>query len=222
VDSIFKTNYTTALAYSSFWLLEGGSQGNNCTPQAVILDVGDSLDQVNFPNRTQWTQTALLWNALKTQDLVAALQLQRFVQNLPWNKLGASDGPVNNIESAVFSITVSGYTFNFASQTVTQPPVSFATLFHPSDAQIQKINPTALAALDRMYTYAQGMSVNSQWGTPSSHLRIRSFINSAASRTTKVLDFGPASTCRHPPNLQGCPQRFAPYVTLQRVFQDNP
>jgi len=145
--------------------MEGGSQGNNCTPQAVILDVGDNLDQAKFPNRTQWTQTALLWNALKTQDLVAALQLQKFVQSLPWDKLSASDGPVNNMGSSVFSITVSGYTFNFASQTVTQPPVSFAALFHPSDAQIQKFSPATLAALDRMYTYAQG-TVNSQLDIP--------------------------------------------------------
>ena len=159
MDSLFKANYTAALAYSSFWLMEGGSQGNNCMAQAVILDVGNNLDQASFPNRTRWVQTAVLWNALKTQDLVAALQLQKFVQSLPWIALNTSDGPVNTAESAVFSITVSGYTFNFASQTVTQPPGTFVTLAHPSDSQIQKVSPVALAALDRMYTYAQGMFI---------------------------------------------------------------
>lgn len=138
--------------------MEGGSQ-SNCGAQAVILDVGNNLDQSNFPNRTQWARTALLWNALKTQDLAAALQLQKFAQSLPWSTLTGSDGPVNNVESASFSITVSGYTFNFASQTVTLPPGTFVTLGQPSDTEIQKVSSTAMAALDRMYTFAQGMSL---------------------------------------------------------------
>jgi hypothetical protein len=139
--------------------MEGASQGNNCGAQAVILDVGDNLNQANFPNRTQWAQTALLWNALKTQDLNAVLQLRKFVQNLPWSGLNGPDGPINIADSASFSITISGYTFNFASQTVTQPLGTFLTLGQPSHAQIQKVSSTALAALDRMYTYAQGVSV---------------------------------------------------------------
>lgn len=158
MNSAFNANYTPATAYSSFWLMEGGSQGSNCATQATVLDVGKTLNQVNFPNRTEWAQTALLWNALQTQDLVASLQLQNFIQSLPWNSLGSQDGPINNVDSASFSITVSGYIFNFASQTVTQPSGTFETLGQPSDAQIQRVSQTALDALNRMYTYAQGTS----------------------------------------------------------------
>jgi hypothetical protein len=223
VDSVFKTNYTAALAYSSFWLMEGGSQGNNCAAQAVILDVGHSLDRANFPNRTQWTQTALLWNALKPKIWLLLYNFRSLFRvflgtrsmlqmdlSITWNR-------------PVFSITVSGYTFNFASQTVTQPPGTFVVLAHPSDAQIQKVSPAALATLDRMYTYAQGMSVYRQSDISRSHLRICSFFKSATSRTTKVLDFGPASTRRHPPNLQGCTRvspLMLPFNASSRSIRD--
>jgi hypothetical protein len=135
----------------------GGSQGSSCASQALLLDAGNSLDQSTFPNRTQWTQAALLWNALQTQDSVAALDLQKFVQGLPWKLLKGPDGPVSDAHLTGFSITASGYTFNFASQTVSQPTGSFVTLGQPPSSQIQKVGQNALAALDRMYTYAQGM-----------------------------------------------------------------
>lgn len=157
MNGIFRANYTAASAYSSLWLMLGGSQGRSCASQAVLLDVGTGLDQLTFPNRTQWAQAALLWNVLQTQDSVAALKLQNFVQNLPWKLLEASDGPVNNAELTSFSISASGYTFNFASQTVTQPSGSFVTLGQPPAAQIQRVSQNAMAALDRMYTFAQGI-----------------------------------------------------------------
>jgi len=157
VNGVFKANYTAASAYSNFWLMLGGSQGRSCASQAVLLDVGTDLHQLTFPNRTQWAQAALLWNVLQTQDSVAALKLQNFVQSLPWKLLEASDGPVNNAELTSFSMSASGYTFDFAAQTVTQPSGSFVTLGKPPDAQSQRVSSNAIAVLDRMYTFAQGM-----------------------------------------------------------------
>lgn len=156
VNTAFKSNYTAASAYSSFWLMTGGSQSSNCASQAILLDVGTGLDQSTSPNRTQWVQSALLWNALQSQDLAAAFKLQNFVQSLPWKLLEGSDGPVKHEQISSFSIASSGYIFNFASQTVTQPPASFVTLGQPSSLQIQRVSPNASAVLDRMYTYAQG------------------------------------------------------------------
>ncbi len=58
----------------------------------------------------------LLWNAIQTQDLTSAQTLQNSVKALPWGNIASSDGPV--VADPAFSITSSGFTFNFASQSL--------------------------------------------------------------------------------------------------------
>jgi len=134
--------------------MQGSSTGSNCASQALFLDVGNSIDETSYPNRTQWAQAALLWNAFQTQDIDSSQKLQRFVQNLPWKTLGDADGPVDG--EPRFVTTVSGFSYDFASQTVSEPPASFITLGQPANAQIARVSSEAQATLDRMYSFAQG------------------------------------------------------------------
>lgn len=136
--------------------MQGSPTGSNCASQVLFLDVGKNIDETSYPNRTQWAQAALLWNALQTQDVNSTQSMQRFVQNLPWKTLGGADGPVNGEPS--FVATISGFSYNFASQTVSQPPASFITLGQPTNAQIARVDSGAQATLDRMYSFAQGVS----------------------------------------------------------------
>lgn len=107
-----------------------------------------------FPNRTQWAQSALLWNLVQSQDIQAVSVMQKFVVGANWKQLGSLDGPVP--DSVSFSTTVSGFKFNFAAQEVTQPSASFVASGEPTYAQIAQVGSTAMSALDRMYSFAIG------------------------------------------------------------------
>ncbi|KAF8168004.1 hypothetical protein B0H34DRAFT_41501 [Crassisporium funariophilum] len=161
VNQQFTTNITSTSAYNNIWMMQGSPTGVNCASQALLVDVGNKLQQQAFPNRTQWAQAAMLWNAIQTQDMDASESMQQFVQNVPWEKLNDMDGPVSNQEAA-FSTTVSGFTFNLASQTVTQPSASFVTLGQPSNAQIARVSSEAQTTLDRMYSFAQASATQRQ------------------------------------------------------------
>ncbi|KAF9532024.1 hypothetical protein CPB83DRAFT_785936 [Crepidotus variabilis] len=157
VNDIFKSNYTAALAYQSFWLMQGKPSSSNCASQAEVLDVGRGFDQTSFPNRTRWLQAALLWNALQTMDASSSQKMKSFVQNLPWKSLNSGDSPSTS-NGASFSMTAAGFTYDFAAQTVSQPSASFITQGQPTSAQIKKVSSTAQSTLDRMYTFAQASS----------------------------------------------------------------
>ena len=157
VNQNFATNISLMSAYNSLWIMQGSPTTSNCAPQALLADIGNGNEEHLYPNRTQWAQTALLWNAIQTQDVNAAGQLQQFVQKISWTSLGTSDGPVSNPEQG-FSTTVAGFVFNFASQTVTPPSASFITLGQPTNAQISRVDSQAQTTLNRIYAFAQGMS----------------------------------------------------------------
>lgn len=162
VNQNFATNISLTSAYNSLWIMQGGPTTSNCASQALLADIG-KVNKVNlYPNHTQWAQTALLWNAIQTEDVDAARQLQQFVQKIPWTSLGTTDGPVSTAVDSEpkFSTTVAGFIFNFASQTVTPPSASFVTLGQPTNAQISRVSSQTQSTLDRMYAFAQGMSLS--------------------------------------------------------------
>ncbi|KAH9486838.1 hypothetical protein JR316_0000903 [Psilocybe cubensis] len=161
VNQQLQANFTASSVYSNIWMMQGSPTTNNCASQAILVDVGKGLDQVMFPNRTQWARAAMMWNAVQTQDMDSAQKMTQFVQSRPWNDISSSDGPTANSGGA-FSATLSGYNYDFAAQTVTQPSGSFAALSQASKAQISRVSSTAQAALDRMYSIAQASSIQQQ------------------------------------------------------------
>jgi len=109
----------------------------------------------NFPNRTQWAQSALLWD-LQSLNTSA---LQDFVVNAPWSLLTV-DGPVHESNSSLFTAVTSGYQFDFASQILSVPSLSFLADGAPTSSQAAEVSSTV--SLDRMYSFAAAASAQYQ------------------------------------------------------------
>ena len=74
-----------------------------------------------------------------------------------WKSLGTSDGPTTNSGSK-FTTQVSGFSFDFAAQTVEVPPVTFKSEGQPTARQLDQTSDTAENVLNRMYSFALGKS----------------------------------------------------------------
>jgi hypothetical protein len=222
VNQNFATNISLTSAYNSLWIMQGSPTTSNCASQALLADIGNANDEHLYPNRTQWAETALLWNAIQTQDMDAAGQLQQFVQKIPWTSLGTTDEPVSTVADSDqrFSTTVAGFTFNFASETVTQPSASFVTLGQPTNPQISRVSSKAQTTLDRMYAFAQGMSF-SQFLDRSTQTKANSLLDPASDRTDDILDSSATTTPRRPCYFQGRAKRLASFTTFQRIVTIN-
>jgi hypothetical protein len=127
---------------------------NDCAAQARVVDVSPALDSHTVPNRTDWAQSVLLWSFVLSQNASAVDKIRNFIENAHWTSL-SGDGPVTG-HSSGFSTTQLGYTFDFAAQTLSEPSVSFVEDGQPSNLQLAEVNGVALAALNRMYTFASG------------------------------------------------------------------
>jgi len=160
VNTLFSTSYTPVSLSRAVWLAQG-DPGNSCANQARLVDVAPGLNVNTSPNRTQWAQAALLWDLVESTNLADVSTLRKFVLSAPWRKLSSPDGAVPDPSSS-FTTTISGYIFNFAAQTVTPPSQTFVNAGQPSHAQIAKVDDTARAALDRMYTFALASATQQQ------------------------------------------------------------
>ncbi|KAJ3800470.1 hypothetical protein GGU11DRAFT_772997 [Lentinula aff. detonsa] len=155
MNQLLNTNYSVDSVYTAIWLADGSPTGTNCAFQALLIDT-PGLSSASSPNRTAWARSAMLWNLVQSQDVTAIQSLQSFTKGAPWSTL-SSDGPITG-KSSSFSVTASGFTFDFAAQTVTQPAVSFTDNGQPVSEQISRVGSAALAALNRMYAYAAASS----------------------------------------------------------------
>lgn len=154
MNEVLSTNITASAVYASLWFAQGGVQGSDCVEQVNMIDVGPGLDLKVQPNRTQWTQSALLWTLTQTQDSQAVSQLRKFVQKAAWSHLDTIDGPTL-VESG-FTTEVAGFNYDFASQTISPVSARFVADGRPLDEQISRIDAPLVASLDRMYSYAVG------------------------------------------------------------------
>ena len=127
---------------------------SDCAAQAQVVDVSPALNPQAVPNRTEWAQSALLWSFVLSQNTSSVGSLRGFITKADWGSL-PGDGPVYG-NSSTFSTTQLGYVFDFAAQTISEPPVSFISDGQPSSSQLAEVNSIALSSLDRMYTFASG------------------------------------------------------------------
>ena len=148
----FMVNFTDGDVYISFWQAQGTPSGSNCAEQALLIDVAPALSSVNTPNLTQWARTAILWNLVESQDLAASQMLRTFVVQAPWDTVTLND----SAQQDAFRTNVSGYTFDFAAQSVMAPAHSFSAVAQPPTEQNSRVNPPTRTALDYMYGYAVG------------------------------------------------------------------
>ncbi len=156
VNSFFAANFTGSSLSDALFNAQGAPQGSNCARQAMLVDVAPGLQQSQFPNRTQWAQSVILWNLGMSQDLNATTVLQTFVaMQAPWSSLNAGDGVVPDA-SGTFSVTASGLIFDFAAQTISPVPTSFRDDANPTSAQLSELSASSSQILDRMYSFAKG------------------------------------------------------------------
>jgi len=169
-SQLFVTNITSQGLAFVLWESQGTPTTPNCAFQADLVDVGSVLDGSLLPNRTQWAEAALLWNLFQTGDIDATRTLQTDIGNLPFGSLSSQDGIVSD-PSGRFSVSSSGYIYNFANQTVNVLPLTFTTDGAPSSQQLSRVNSVAQGALDRMYSFASASSTQQQaalsryWGS---------------------------------------------------------
>ncbi|KAJ3570256.1 hypothetical protein NP233_g4532 [Leucocoprinus birnbaumii] len=156
MNTVLATNITTSTVYSSLWIAQGGVQGSSCVEQVDMIDVGPQLDPVNQPNRTQWAQSALLWTLTQTQNLSSVEQLQDFVRKAAWSSLPTPDGPTS--ASSGFNMTVAGFNYDFASQTITPISAKFVNEGQPSGDQASRVDASLIPPLDHIYSYAVASS----------------------------------------------------------------
>ncbi|KAJ7706077.1 hypothetical protein B0H17DRAFT_1035535 [Mycena rosella] len=152
MNQLFGSTFSTHDVYVWIWTTQGTVTAKNCAAQAILVDVGEAVALTNFPNRTQWTQSALLWDLQSLNNT----GLRDFAINAPWTTLTV-DGPVDlGSAASSFSTVASGYQFNFAAQILSAPPVSFAADGAPTSAQAAQVASTV--PLDRMYGFAAAAS----------------------------------------------------------------
>ncbi|KAK0506186.1 hypothetical protein EDD18DRAFT_1373542, partial [Armillaria luteobubalina] len=162
MNKLFDTDHTLNYVYNSLWLALGTTTtGKNCSTQSLLVDVAPALTMSNSPNRTEWAQAAILWNLVESQDASSTKVLRDFAKNAPWSEANQSDGPVSD-DAGSFAVTESGFTFNFATQSISQQAVSYITGGQPTDEQISRVSGTALSALNRMYSFALASSTQHQ------------------------------------------------------------
>ncbi|KAJ8084115.1 hypothetical protein PM082_002882 [Marasmius tenuissimus] len=160
MNMAFNTSYTLSSAYSVLWQIHAVSSDNNCVSQALLIDAAPGVKYADSPRRTEWTRSALLWNLLKSQDTDAVKSMRDGISKAPWSSI-AVDGAVEDKENK-FAVTASGYTFNFASQTVSPTSVTYFNNGQPVDTQFRRVGGSALDALNRMYSYAFSSSKQQQ------------------------------------------------------------
>jgi hypothetical protein len=154
VNTFFGSNFSSSDVALALWQAQGAPLNNDCSAQALLVDVAPVLSPTSAPNRTAWAQAALLWSAVQSQNTTQVAALRKAVAGAPWTTLGG-DGPVAGA-AAAFRTTQLGYAFDFAAQTVAEPPQTFAAAGQASSTQMGRLGNEAQSALDRMYTYAIG------------------------------------------------------------------
>ncbi|CAK5280565.1 unnamed protein product [Mycena citricolor] len=150
MNELFGSNFTTEDVFAWIWTVQGTITAPNCAAQAVLVDVGAVPSLTKFSNRTSWAQAALLWDLQSLNNT----GLRDFVLGAPWDTL-SSDGIVDSSPSQ-FSTVSNGYQFDFAKQSLTAPPVAFASNSSASSGQVAEVSDTR--PLDRMYSFAAAAS----------------------------------------------------------------
>ncbi|KAH8120389.1 hypothetical protein DFH11DRAFT_1685701 [Phellopilus nigrolimitatus] len=144
INTLFAANFTASQLSDAVVDAQGQPSGKDCASQALLVDVEPGLNSALAPN-------PILWNLGLSED--------KFVSKAPWSTLPSVDGPV---DAPKFAVNASGFTFDFAAQTVTPMNVSFKQRANPSETQLSEVSDTAGRVLDRMYSYALASSTQRQ------------------------------------------------------------
>ena len=188
VNDRFSSSFTPEQISDAVVDVVGESDGTDCSKQVLLIDVEPGLDSAAASNRTKVAQEAIFWNLILSEDVNATSHLRGFVANTaPWGSLSTSDGPVTGAPSG-FVFNASGFSFDFAAQTVSPYNASF-TDSSPSQQQLSELSQTAEAALNRMFSFAIGKNKYLHAQTRSSTELRFSFSASSAQRQRTLNNY---------------------------------
>lgn len=156
MNTVFNVNFTSSNISLILWDLLGDPL-NDCSKQALLIDVAPGLAVASSPNRTEFSRAAILYNLLETESLNTTARMRSFIANANFSKLATQDRPVGDSEAAVgLTFSAGGFLYNFASMTFSPPSISWKDNSQATDDQINRVGPVVNSVLDRMYSFAAG------------------------------------------------------------------
>lgn len=156
MNNIFSVNFTTSNVSLTLWDLLGDPL-NDCSKQALLIDVAPGLAAAVSPNRTEFSRAAILYSLMETESLDTTAQMRSFIANANFSMLANQDGPVEDDGVAVgLTFGADGFLYNFASMTFRPPSISWKDNSQATGDQISRVGLIVDGVLDRMYSFATG------------------------------------------------------------------
>jgi hypothetical protein len=156
MNTLFSVNFTASNVSLTLWDLLGDPI-NDCSKQALLIDVAPGLAVASSPNRTEFSRAALLYSLMETESLNTTAQMRSFIANADFSKLAGQDKPVMADEAAVgLTFGADGFLYNFASMTFRPPSISWKVNSQVTGDQISRVGSIVDSVLDRMYSFATG------------------------------------------------------------------
>lgn len=156
MNTHFSVDFTASNVSLALWD-QLGDPLNDCSKQALLIDVAPSLAVSLSPNRTEFARSAILYSFMETQSLNTTEQMRSFVANADFANLTGQDGPVDDDRKAVgLTFGVDGFIYNFAGMTFRPPPISWNANSQALGEQIDRVGSVADSVLDRMYSFSTG------------------------------------------------------------------
>ena len=152
----FNVDFTASNVSLALWDLLGDPL-NDCSKQALLVDVAPGLAVWSTPNRTEFARSAILYSFMETGSLNTTAAMRSFIANTDFSPLNGQDGPVQDNGTAVgFTFGADGFIYDFASMTFHPPSISWKDNSQAPDDQISRVGSVVDSALDRMYSFSTG------------------------------------------------------------------
>lgn len=156
MNTLFGANFTTSNVSLTLWDLLGDPL-NDCSKQALLVDVAPGLAVSSSPNRTDFARAAILYTLMQTETLNTTAQMRSFIADADFSKLAGQDRPVQDDGGGTgLTFGVDGFLYNFASMTFRPPSISWKDNSQATGDQISRVNSVVDTVLDRMYSFSTG------------------------------------------------------------------
>lgn len=189
MNTLFSVNFTASNVSLTLWDLLGDPL-NDCSNQALLIDVAPGLAVSSSPNRTTFARAAILYSLMETESLNTTAQMRSFVANANFSKLAGQDGPVQDGgKSADLTFGADGFIYNFASMTFRPASISWRDNSQATADQISRVDSIVDSSLDRMYSFSTGMFTRATPTLVISLTLFFSLVNPAVNGVAKILDF---------------------------------
>ena len=188
MNNIFSVNFTTSNVSLTLWDLLGDPL-NDCSKQALLIDVAPGLAVASSPNRTEFARAAILYSLMETESLNTTAQMRSFIANADFSELAGQDGPVEDNGADVgLTFGADGFLYNFASMTFLPPSISWKGNSQATSDQISRVGSVVDSVLDRMYSFATGAFTRVVLSLVIQLTLFFSLIDSAINGVAKILD----------------------------------